>query len=143
MVMEPDDYIYEADERDDRTRVRRTTTNMTRSAKHILIKFTLGAGMKEESFRLRVGGEIERQHRNVDELGEVTTSWVKMSGDPKGLPTKAKLMELALTTTFSDLLNDRTRYPDGITCVNAVGEMFVPGERGGQVIVINLGSVTP
>jgi hypothetical protein len=108
---------------------KRKTMTATRSAKHVVITFTVG--YKREPFRLRVGGDIERP--GTDELDNPI--WIKVRGDePRGLPSKQELHEAALKKVFADLPpfsnGSQGMYPRGVSCVG----------NGVDVIEIDVGS---
>jgi hypothetical protein len=106
-----------------------------RSAKHVVITFTVG--YKREPFRLRVGGDIERP--GTDELDNPI--WIKVRGDePRGLPSKQKLHEAALKKVFADLppFSDSRFYPIGV--VNTGGGPTSGTDRRVDVIEIDVGN---
>jgi hypothetical protein len=121
------DSCYEYDREQAAAEKQRKADAMKRAAKHVVIQFSVGT--ERGRFRMRVGGDIERS--SEDELGQ--TIWIKIRGEePRGLPSKAAVLERALTKVFGELppFDDNRYYPLGVVCMEAV-----PGDEPSSIFI--------
>lgn len=108
-----------------------------RAAAHIVVLFNVSSD--KHTFRLVIdprrtlsSGDISKSE--IDDLGVPT--WQKV-GECKGLPSKDRLLALALAKVFADLPphDDHRLYPEHVSCQ--------ADPSGGSLIEIYLGVVTP